>query len=328
MEKSKKYMLAKDEFRVEPNGVILYRVKALRDIPNIYRTVKKGEWGGFVQSESNLDQYSDSWIFDDSVAKDNAQIRGRSAITNGSIVCDNSLISNSAILINSFAFGRSSVCGRAKIINSMIGDNATVGGPSWILNSKIFENSALFDIKKIKYATITDCKGQYNDFKGKKSKYILFPDENQSGLYRIMAIRNINNSFQQVKAGELGGLIESPNCLSQYGDSWIFKDAIVYDGATVQDGASVSGNSVIRGNAVICEHAKIDNCDIGGNVIAGGGCTISNYRIENNFRLFGSLRFVNPQKTQHKISSKKSNVINLFSKYDVDKFIDREAELY
>lgn len=47
---SKKYELVKSS-KIILKNVILYRIKALRDIPNI---VKAGELGGYIESEKNL----------------------------------------------------------------------------------------------------------------------------------------------------------------------------------------------------------------------------------------------------------------------------------
>jgi hypothetical protein len=40
-------------------------------------------------------------------------------------------------------------------------------------------------------------------------------------LYRIRAL----TSFSDVKAGDLGGWIEKEDCLSQFGDAWVYDDA-------------------------------------------------------------------------------------------------------
>ena len=53
-------------------------------------------------------------------------------------------------------------------------------------------------------------------------------------IYRIEANRN----FADVKAGDLGGYIESTENLSDEGDCWIYNDAIVCDSAKVKDNAN------------------------------------------------------------------------------------------
>ena len=45
----------------------LFRIKALKD----FNDVKKGDIGGYIQSENNLSQLDDCWIYDNAVVRDN-----------------------------------------------------------------------------------------------------------------------------------------------------------------------------------------------------------------------------------------------------------------
>ncbi|MCB0801774.1 MAG: hypothetical protein KDB74_01635, partial [Flavobacteriales bacterium] len=88
----KKYELTDETIEFE--GRKLYRIKALKDIPSI--GVKAGDLGGFVESEYNLSQERDCWIFDDAKAKDksyvcdNSRMYGNSSMRDYSSMCDNS----------------------------------------------------------------------------------------------------------------------------------------------------------------------------------------------------------------------------------------------
>lgn len=74
-------------------------------------------------------------------------------------------------------------------------------------------------------------------------------------LHRIRALKDI--SKMSVKAGDLGGWVESEENLSQDGDCWIFDDAKVCDSARVYDSARVCGLAIVydsarvRGSAVV-----------------------------------------------------------------------------
>ncbi len=72
-------------------------------------------------------------------------------------------------------------------------------------------------------------------------------------LWRIRALRN----FGSIKAGDIGGWIESESNLSHYGNSWVANDACVSDGARVYNDALVSDCALVYGNAHICENAHI-----------------------------------------------------------------------
>ena len=77
-------------------------------------------------------------------------------------------------------------------------------------------------------------------------------------LHRIKALRDFND----VKAGDLGGWVESEYNLSQYEKCWLCDNAIVY------------GDARIYGNARVCDNARIydikDYC-----IITGFGSRLS-----------------------------------------------------
>lgn len=87
-------------------------------------------------------------------------------------------------------------------------------------------------------------------------------------LYQIRALQD----FGYMKAGELGGFIESETNLSHRGNCWVAFGAIIYGNANVSDNARIDGgihlsdNAQIYGNAHICGAGKIwENVKIFGN---------------------------------------------------------------
>ena len=61
----------------------------------------------------------------------------------------------------------------------------------------------------------------------------------QNDLYQIRALID----FGKVKAGDLGGWIESEANLSQDGNAWVFDNAVVFGNARVFGNAVVSGDA-------------------------------------------------------------------------------------
>lgn len=87
-------------------------------------------------------------------------------------------------------------------------------------------------------------------------KYELTDETKQIGnttLYRIKALRD----FSDVKAGYLGGFVESEKNLSHDGDCWVNGIACVYESGCVLDNAQVYGHSKVYGNAVVRHDAKV-----------------------------------------------------------------------
>jgi len=120
--------------------------------------------------------------------------------------------------------------------------------------TKEFENS--FVPRYAKKNDVTE-KAESSNLKMIK-KYKLTKEEEEvkgttTKVYRIKAIRD----FSDVKAGDLGGYVESEKNLSHEGDCWIYDNSKVFENAYVcQDakvfsGAEIFGDAVIRGNASI-----------------------------------------------------------------------------
>lgn len=76
---------------------------------------------------------------------------------------------------------------------------------------------------------------------------------NDKTLYRIQALKD----FGLVKAGDLGGWIQSEANLSQDGSCWVAHDAKVFDDARVLGNARVFGNARVSGDARVFDDAWI-----------------------------------------------------------------------
>ena len=96
-------------------------------------------------------------------------------------------------------------------------------------------------------------------------------------LHRIKALKN----FSDVKAGDLGGWVETEDNLSQMDNAWVYSNAKVYRNAEVYDNAKICGDAIIYGNAEVYENAEI----CGDAVIRGNAkvCNKTDYIIFKNF---------------------------------------------
>lgn len=104
-------------------------------------------------------------------------------------------------------------------------------------------------------------------------------------LYRIEALKD----FSDIKAGDLGGWIESERNLSQEGNCWVADEALVFyearisDNARVFEDARVLGNARVSGNARVFGNARVyDNARVFGNA-----------HIYENARVFGNAEIKN-----------------------------------
>ena len=112
-----------------------------------------------------------------------------------------------------------------------------------------------------------------------EKKYELIPSDKE-GLYRIKALKDFGN----VKNGDIGGYVEGEKNLSQYGDCWIYDNAIVSDNAQVCNNARVYDNARVHDNAQVCDNVIVrDNVQICGDAFVMG-----NVKVCDNAQIYGN----------------------------------------
>ncbi len=90
---------------IDVSGTTLHRIKALKDFGN----VKKGELGGYVESEYNLSQIGNCWVYG------NARVCG-----------DAELCGNAKVYGNAWVYGNAELCGNARVYGNA--DYITIKG--------------------------------------------------------------------------------------------------------------------------------------------------------------------------------------------------------
>lgn len=104
MTENKKYELA-DETK-EWCGYTLHRIRALKD----FSTVKAGDLGGWIESEYNLSQEGDCWIYDNAIVCEDAKVYG-----NARVCWDAEVYGNAEVCGDARVYGDAIVCGDAKV---------------------------------------------------------------------------------------------------------------------------------------------------------------------------------------------------------------------
>lgn len=104
--KRKKYRLTNETITFA--DVTLYRIQAMRDFGN----VRRGERGGFIQSEKNLSHEGSCWVYE------NAKVYGDAEVSENALVYENAEVREAA-----WVYGNTMVCG-----NAMISEKAKVYG--------------------------------------------------------------------------------------------------------------------------------------------------------------------------------------------------------
>ena len=87
----KKYKLTDETIEVE--GKTLYRIEALKD----FCEIKKGDKGGFIESEDNLSHEGNAWVYDDACVYDNAWVTDDACVCGTARVYDNDWVYDHAL---------------------------------------------------------------------------------------------------------------------------------------------------------------------------------------------------------------------------------------
>ena len=92
-------------------------------------------------------------------------------------------------------------------------------------------------------------------------------------LFQIQALA----AFGIVAVGELGGYIQSEECLSHFGDAWVY------------DHARVSGDAQVSGDARVSDHARVyGDARVSGNAqVYGDALVYGNAQVSGNAQVYG-----------------------------------------
>ena len=132
----KKYELTTETLQFA--GRTLHRIKAVKD----FGSVKAGEFGGWIESEENLSQADNAWVYNnakvfdkarvygDAAVSDDAKVCGYAAVSDNARVCDNAEVSDYVeVLENAIVLGHAKVCGFTRIFgNAIVLGNAILFG--------------------------------------------------------------------------------------------------------------------------------------------------------------------------------------------------------
>lgn len=109
---------------IEYEGHKLYRIEALRDFAN----VKKGDRGGYVETQDNLSHDGNCWIYND------AKVYGQAKVFEDALIWDNAEV-----------FNHAEIYGKAQIR-----DNAEVSGYSKVYDkAEVTDHANVFGLAKV-----------------------------------------------------------------------------------------------------------------------------------------------------------------------------------
>ena len=134
----KKFKLTEEQTTL-PNGVVVYRIEALKD----FASIKEGEKGGWIEKENNLSQNGDCWVRENAEIRENAEVYENALVRGYAVVYDNAEVSgyaeireNAEVYENALVRGSAVVCGSAEVSGyARVSDNALVCGSAEVRGS-------------------------------------------------------------------------------------------------------------------------------------------------------------------------------------------------
>ena len=147
-----------DKYKLTTNtkevyGRVLYRIKALKDFGDIV----KGELGGWVEAEKNLQVSGNAWVYGNAQVSGNAGVFGNARVYGNAQVYGDARVSGNAqvygdaqVFGNAWVSGDAGVYGDALVYgNALVSGNAGVYGDARVYGNARVYSDALFWISKI-----------------------------------------------------------------------------------------------------------------------------------------------------------------------------------
>ena len=134
----KKYELTTETLQFA--GRTLHRIKAVKD----FGSVKAGELGGWIESEVNLSQADNAWVYNNAKVFDKARVYGDAAVSDDAKVCGYAAVSDNAKVCGYAAVSDNArVCDNAEVSDYVeVLENATVLGHAKVCGfTRIFGNA-------------------------------------------------------------------------------------------------------------------------------------------------------------------------------------------
>ncbi|WAX07468.1 hypothetical protein BF766P1_00032 [Bacteroides phage BF766P1] len=123
----KKFELT-EKYVVNELGTKLYQIKCTKT----FEYAKKGELGGYIESEVNLSQEGNAWVSGDARVSDNAQVYGNARVAGDARVSDNAQV-----------YGNAEVYGDAWVYdNAWVSGNARVFGDARVSGNACLKSDA------------------------------------------------------------------------------------------------------------------------------------------------------------------------------------------
>ena len=165
--KEKKYVLTTEVLEQQVYGKTrtLHRIRAVKDIPKC--GVKKGDLGGYIETEDNLSHEGSCWVGDDAIVcmdarvEEDAQVRGQAFVRGEAQILGEAVVEDLAQVCDS-----ARVYELATVRNTaLVGDKARVEGQAVISgDAAVFGNAVIQDMAVVKEKAMVSGQAKIGDY--------------------------------------------------------------------------------------------------------------------------------------------------------------------
>lgn len=243
---NKKYEIT-EKFITLEDGRKLYQIKANRD----FSSIKKGDLGGYIESEHNLSHSGICWIFDDAQVYDNAIVYNDAWVYDKAQVYDNaSIYGDCEVHDNAHIYGNSKVYDNAEVY-----DNAHIYG-----NSEVYDDAQVYEDAKV------------------------YDNAEVYGYSEIYGDAMVYGSAHAYDNSEVYDNAKVYDGARIYNSTVIYDNARIYGNAYVCGSAQVFNKARVHGDTYVCGNSKIlGSANVHGKTHIGSGAVIyGNANIHGN----------------------------------------------
>ena len=145
----KKYTITENTKTI--GDTILHQIKSLQS----FSDVSAGDLGGWIESEANLSQNNEAWIYEDSCVYEHAYVYGNAKVTKCSCVYGHAHIYDDAIIKNSDICGNAQIFGDACIIKSEIDGHVQVFDNTLLDSSQVHDYAIISGLASLNETTVS-----------------------------------------------------------------------------------------------------------------------------------------------------------------------------
>ncbi len=277
-------------------GHVLRRIIALTD----FSDVKRGDVGGYVETETNLSQDGDCWIYDDAMVMDravvsqNAQVRGKAVVDKKAKVYENAVVKDSAhVTHRTKIYGNAIVDQYANInCNCKVYGNARVTGHAQLTRSvEVYDRAVIRDFANIS----CNCSFIYGD--AEISGHVMIRSNvlrifDHAKIYGNVSIIGQNDYYSKCRISGYAEIFDYAFIFVRLSSGYhISGHAKIHGYAKIISGfyENVISSVTIKDNAEVCDYAIVSHgANLRGNAKVFGNAEVSiDATVDEDAQIFG-----------------------------------------